>query len=106
MSTNCRADSRQADLESTNGRAGLDKRAGQLPDADTPVEEDEVAGAVDGQLPGGDDHRGLDRDPGGRVEAASERRMDGRVVSFLSQLFWLSPDPYLWHLSFLIYVFD
>ena len=84
MSTNCRADSGQADLESTNGRAGLDKRAGQLPDADTPVVEDEVAGAVDGQLPGGDDHRGLDRDPGGRVEAASERRMDGRVVSFLS----------------------
>ena len=84
MSTNCRADSRQADLESTNGRAGLDKRAGQLPDADTPVVEDEVAGAVGGQLPGGDDHRGLDRDPGGRVEAASERRMDGRVVSFLS----------------------
>ena len=83
MSTNCRAD-RQADLESTNGRAGLDKRAGQLPDADTPVVEDEVAGAVDGQLPGGDGHRGLDRDPGGRVEAASKRRMDGRVVSFLS----------------------
>merc|ERR1712038_1267847 len=45
----------------------------------TPVVEDEVAGAVDGQLPGGDDHCGLDRDPGGRVEAASERRMDGGV---------------------------
>ena len=52
MSTNCRADSRQDDLESANGSRGLDKRARQLPDADTLVGEDEVAAAV-GEQPGG-----------------------------------------------------
>ena len=52
MSTNCRADSRQDDLESANGSRGLDKRARQLPDADTLVGEDEVA-AVVGEQPGG-----------------------------------------------------
>ena len=77
MSTNCRADSRQADLESANGRRGLDKRARQLPDeADTPVGEDEVAGAVVEQ-PGGVSHCGVDGDPGGWVETAAQGRVGG-----------------------------
>ena len=76
MLTNYRADSRQADLESANGRRGLDKRARQLPDADTPVGEDEVAGAVVEQ-PGGVHHCGVDGDPGGWVETAAQGRVDG-----------------------------
>ena len=76
MLTNYRADSRQADLESANGRRGLDKRARQLPDADTPVGEDEVAGAVVEQ-PGGVRHCGVDGDPGRWVETAAQGRVDG-----------------------------
>ena len=76
MLTNYRADSRQADLESANGRRGLDKRARQLPDADTPVGEDEVAGAVVEQ-PSGVHHCGVDGDPGGWVETAAQGRVDG-----------------------------
>ena len=76
MLTNYRADSRQADLESANGRRGLDKRARQLPDADTPVGEDEVAGAVFEQ-PGGVGHCGVDGDPGRWVETAAQGRVDG-----------------------------
>ena len=76
MLTNYRADSRQADLESANGRRGLDKRARQLPDADTPVGEDEVAGAVVEQ-PGGVGHCGVDGDPGRWVETAAQGGVDG-----------------------------
>ena len=83
MSANCRTDSGQDDIESTNGRDGLDKRARQLPDADTPVGEDEVADAV-GEQPGGVGHCGVDGDPGGWMETAAQGRVDGRVVSFLS----------------------
>ena len=76
MSPSCRADSRQANLESANGSVGLDKRARQLPDADTPVGEDEVAGAVVEQ-PGGVGHCGVDGDPGRWVETAAQGRVDG-----------------------------
>ena len=76
MPATYRADSRQADLESTNGSGGLDKRARQLPDADTPVGEDEVADAV-GEQPGGVGHCGVDCDPGGWMETAAQGRMDG-----------------------------
>ena len=71
MSATYRANTGQADLESTNDGAGLDKRARQLPDADTPVGEDEAADAV-GEQPGGVGHCRVDGDPGGRVETAAE----------------------------------
>ena len=76
MSATYRADTRQANLESTNGSVGQDKQARQLPDADTPVGEDEVADAV-GEQPGGVGHCGVDGDPGGWLETAAQRRMDG-----------------------------
>ena len=76
MLANYRADGGQADIESANGRDGLDKRAGQLPDADTPVGEDEDA-AVGEQPPGGLSHCRVDGDPGRWVETAAQGGMDG-----------------------------